>query len=122
MWIQHISNRMVHFHTHRMSSRRSCMDVSGSLVLFNPFPEHFGCGWSWPPCSPDMNTCDYFFRGYLKYRVYRTSLHTAHKLQAEMEAVAEEITGDTCDTVDNLWFVYSESTTSKDLILNMCSH
>jgi hypothetical protein len=63
------------------------------------------------------------FGGYLRERVYGTNPHTVQELQAEIEAAAEEITGDMLrDTVDNLWFFYSESTTSKDLILNMCSH
>jgi hypothetical protein len=47
--------------------------------------------------------------------------HPAHcsGLQAEIEPVAEEVTGDTLrDTVDNLWFVYGKSTRSKGLILN----
>jgi hypothetical protein len=35
-------------------------DVSGSLVLWNRFQKCFDCGWSWPPCSPDMNHCYYF--------------------------------------------------------------
>jgi len=39
---------------------------------------------------------------YFKDRVYRTNPHTAQELQAEIEAVAEEIRGGTLsDTVDN---------------------
>jgi RNase P/RNase MRP subunit POP5 len=57
-----------------------------------------------------MNLCGYFLWDYLKFRVYRTNPHTVQELQAEIEAASEEITGDMlCDTVDNLWFVYSES-------------
>jgi len=29
-------------------------DMLCSCVLSNQFPNHFGCGWSWPPCSLDM--------------------------------------------------------------------
>jgi hypothetical protein len=29
-------------------------DMFGSHALLNRFPEHFGCGWSWPPYSPDL--------------------------------------------------------------------
>jgi hypothetical protein len=48
-------------------------DVFGSCVLSNWFPGHFGCGWSWPPCSLDMNLCDYFLCSYLKDYVYCTN-------------------------------------------------
>jgi hypothetical protein len=49
-----------------------------------------------------MNLCYYFLWGYFKDRVYRTNPHTAQELQAEIEAVAEEIRGGTLsDTVDN---------------------
>jgi hypothetical protein len=63
-------------------------DVFGSRVLSNRFLESFGCGWSWPPCSPDMNPCDHILWGYLKDHVYRTNPHTVQDLQAETEAVA----------------------------------
>jgi hypothetical protein len=77
-------------------------DVFCSRVLLNQFPEHFGHGWSWPLCSLDINLCNYFLWGYHKDRVYRTILHTVQELQAETEAIAEEITDDMLhDTVDN---------------------
>jgi len=41
-----------------------------------------------------MNPCDYFLWGYLKDRVYRINPHTVQELQAEIEAVTEEITAD----------------------------
>lgn len=43
------------------------------------------CRWSWPPCSLDMNPCEYF----LKDHVY----HTDHICFLELQAVAEDITG-----------------------------
>jgi len=51
-------------------------DVFGTCVMSNRFPERFECGCSWPPCSPDMNPCDYFLSGYIKNHVHRTNLHT----------------------------------------------
>jgi len=52
----------------------------------------------WSPCSLCMNLCDYLLWGYLRECVYRTSLQ---ELQAEVEAVAEEMTGDRLhETVD----------------------
>jgi len=48
----------------------------------------------WPPCSSDTNPCEYFLLGYLKVRVYHTNPHTAQELEAEIEALTEETTGD----------------------------
>jgi hypothetical protein len=49
-----------------------------------------------------MNLCDYFLWDYLKGHAYCTNQHTVQKLRAEIEAVAEEMTGDTLhDTGDN---------------------
>jgi hypothetical protein len=46
--------------------------------------------------------CDYFLWDYLKDHVYCTNPHTVQELHMELEAVAEEITGDMLhDTVDN---------------------
>jgi len=68
----------------------------------NGFPECFGCGWSWPPCSPDINPYDYFLWGYLKDHVYHISSHTVQEVQAEIKAVDEEITsGMLHDRVNN---------------------
>jgi transposase len=54
----------------------------------------FECEWFWPPCSPDINPYDYFLWDYLKYRVYLTNPVTVQEMEALIEAVAEEITGD----------------------------
>jgi predicted DCC family thiol-disulfide oxidoreductase YuxK len=35
-------------------------DVFGSCIVSDQFPVCFGCGWSWPPCSPHVNPCNYF--------------------------------------------------------------
>jgi hypothetical protein len=48
-----------------------------------------------------MNPSYCFLWGYLKDHVYHTKLYTIQELQAELEAVAEEIAGVVCDTVDN---------------------
>jgi hypothetical protein len=55
---------MVHAYIQRMPS--AICNVFGSTVLLNRFLENFGYGWSWPPCSPDMNPCGYFLWGHLK--------------------------------------------------------
>jgi hypothetical protein len=48
---------------------QQCLQLFGSRDLSNHFVERFECGWSWPPCSPDMNRCDCFLWGC----VYRTN-------------------------------------------------
>ena len=40
--------------------------------LKSNFGEKFIDKKKWPPCSPDLNTCDFFFWGYLKQRVYHS--------------------------------------------------
>jgi len=91
MWTQYFTITTVHAYIKRMSFWASST-MFGSYVLLNRFPESFGCGWSWPPCSRDMNPCDYFLWGYLKEPVYRTTPYTTQELQAEIETVADEIT------------------------------
>jgi hypothetical protein len=52
--------------------------------------------------SPD-NSCECFAWVCLKDHAFHTNLHTVWELQVEIEAVAEEITGDMlCDTVDSV--------------------
>jgi len=55
-------------------------DVYGNHVLLNRLPECFQCGWSWPPCSPDMNPCRYFLWGYLRNSMYHTNPNTVQEL------------------------------------------
>jgi hypothetical protein len=68
-----------------------------------------------------MNPCVYFLWGYLKDCVYHNNPPTVQELQAEIDAVSEEITDDCCMAqLINLWFIYSKSMKLKGLILNMC--
>ena len=60
-------------------------------VLRNMFP---GCLISrfgyvpWPPRSPDLSSCDFFFWEYLKCRVYT---HTPRNLNDLKDAIREEV-------------------------------
>jgi hypothetical protein len=65
-----------------------------------------------------MNPCDYLLWAYLKDRVYRTNPQTVQELQAETEAVAEQITGGRLPTE----LTTCGSFTAKDLILNLRTH
>jgi len=79
LWTQHFSSMMVNVHIEQMPLT-SCM----MCLIAMPCP------------------CDYFLWDYLKDHVYCTNPHTVQELHMELEAVAEEITGDMLhDTVDN---------------------
>jgi hypothetical protein len=96
MWIQHFSSTMVYAHTTTNVIFNILHDVLGSHVLPNQFPQHFRCGWLWPPWPLVMNSCKYFLHVYLKQCVSCTTFHTV--LHVELEAVAETITGGIWDT------------------------
>jgi hypothetical protein len=41
-----------------------------------------------------LNPCDCFLWDHVKDRMYRTNPHAVQEMQAEIEAVAEKVTGD----------------------------
>jgi hypothetical protein len=47
-----------------------------------------GFNWFWPPRSPDITPCDFWFWGYVKHQVYRRQPQTLDELQ---QAIREEI-------------------------------
>lgn len=57
-------------------------------VIGLDYETRFGCGIEWPPCSPDLNPCDYYLWGNLKDKVYRDRPGTADQLKAR---IIEEI-------------------------------
>jgi len=42
----------------------------------------------WPPRSPDLTPCDFFFWGHLKNKVYSTLLRNTDKLRQRIEIEA----------------------------------
>lgn len=46
----------------------------------------------WPPRSPDLNPCDYFFWGYLKDHVYKVEIQNIQHLQERIEEAINNIT------------------------------
>ena len=54
----------------------------GGRVISRHFP------FTWPPRSPDLNPMDYFFWGYLKYKVYQHKISTLENLR---EIIRSEI-------------------------------
>jgi hypothetical protein len=89
-------------------------DVFGTRVLSNRFSEHFGCWCSWPPCSPDLNRTIISF-GAISKIVCTAPTRTLFKLEAEIDAVAEEVTGDMLRSTHDNFEVHR----SKYLVLNV---
>jgi hypothetical protein len=54
-------------------------EVFGSYVLSKQFQECFRCGWSWQPCSTDMNSCNHFLWG-IPQRLCSTPTHTLFRI------------------------------------------
>jgi hypothetical protein len=52
-------------------------------MLSDSFFEWFGYGWSWPPCSPHLVPCDYFY-GFQKDTVYKNNPHTIREVKQEI--------------------------------------
>jgi hypothetical protein len=67
--------------------------------LPNCFAERFGYGWSWPPYTPDLNQCNYFFWVFLKDRVNKNNLYTIKELQQESLTAVISISEETLSAV-----------------------
>ena len=68
--------------------------------------EHFheriigrGLQWFWPPRSPDITPCDFWFWGYIKYNVYRSDPQSLDELQ---QRITEEIVGIDVEMLQNV--------------------
>jgi len=59
--------------------------------LKSKFEDKFLDKKKWPPRSPDLNPCDYYLWGYLKYRVYRPLPKTLDQLKANIEREIKNI-------------------------------
>jgi hypothetical protein len=46
-------------------------DTLDLRVISTQFPDRLACGQNWPPKSPDLNSCDYFFGDSLSKRFFR---------------------------------------------------
>ena len=54
-------------------------------IMSNRFPQQFQSGFSWPPCSPYLNPCDYFLWGYLKDKVFSIAPRTLPELEERIK-------------------------------------
>ena len=45
----------------------------------------YGCGFNWPPFSPDINPCNHFVWGFLTDRVYKQQFQTIADFKAAIQ-------------------------------------
>ena len=65
---------------------------SSSIRVSNHFPQQFQCRFSWPPCSPDLNPCDYFLQCYLKEKVFSSAPQTLPELKEMSKESCAQVT------------------------------
>ena len=61
----------------------------------------------WPPLSPDLTPCDFFFWGYLKTKVYEQRPQTLEPLK---EAIRQEVAAITPEMILKVTDSYREAT------------
>jgi len=124
MWTRHFPSRVVHAPIHRMSYSASCMMCFFSAVScrIDRFPQRFGCGCghhvhrTWIPAIISFGATSKIVCTAPTRVLFRTCKRKLKLMVKGWQATS-------CVTfLTTLWFVYSESTKSKDLILKVCSH
>ncbi|RZB62188.1 hypothetical protein BDFB_010902 [Asbolus verrucosus] len=72
-----------------------------TLVVKIFFNTTYGHRWigrggpaAWPPCSPDLNSCDFYLWGYMKSMVYQTSIKNQKDLLNRIVMAVERIRND----------------------------
>ena len=61
-------------------------------IVSSRFPQQIQCWFSWPPCSPDLNPCDYLLWGYLKDKVFRSAPRTLFDLKERIKESCARVT------------------------------
>jgi hypothetical protein len=86
------------------------------------FPQQFQCGFSWPPCSLDLNPCDYFLWGYLKDKVFSSAPGTLPELKESIKESCAQVTRE-CPLVlfRTLYYVFKRFESPKGLTSSMSS-
>jgi len=92
-------------------------------IVSNRFPQQFQCGFSWPPCSPDLNPCDYFLWGYLKDKVFSSALRTLPELKERIKESCAQVTKKECSPLlyRTLYYVFKRFESPKGLTSSMPS-
>ena len=89
-------------------------------IVSNLFPQQFQCGFSWPPCCPDLNPCDYFLWGYLKDKVFSSAPRTLPELKERIKESCAQVTrGMLICTVQNFLLGLQAVRESKGLTSSM---
>lgn len=97
--IPHLKHKRVFRHTIFMQDGATPHTANLSLDFLKA---NFGdriisrkCDWFWPPRSPDLTPCDFWFWGYLKRKVYSKKLANLSELKdainEEVEAISVEM-------------------------------
>lgn len=68
-------------------------------VIARNYQTRYGCGYEWPPNSPDLNPCDFYLWGKLKDRVYSTQPDNLTQLRARIQEEIEDISQAECSRV-----------------------
>ncbi|KZC11328.1 hypothetical protein WN55_02563 [Dufourea novaeangliae] len=66
----------------------------GNNVIALDYPNRTGQGIDWPPYSPDLNTLDYFFWGFLKDNLYkdmRTPISTIEEIKNRITTLISNV-------------------------------
>ena len=71
----------------------------GKRVIAKGFKEKFGEGINWPPYSPDLSACDFFLWGFLKDKVYKSSINSKEELRDRIRGACSELDRATCTRV-----------------------
>jgi hypothetical protein len=61
-------------------------------IVSSRFPHQFQCRFSWSPCSPDLNPCDYFLWGYLKDKVFISAPRILPELKERIKKICAQVT------------------------------
>jgi hypothetical protein len=78
---------------------RFLCDVSEERVLSNRYPALFGEGFSWPPTTPYLISCDYFLWRYKKDRTFQEKPRTIRELKTAMQLEIEAVSVETLTRV-----------------------
>jgi hypothetical protein len=61
-------------------------------IMSSRLPQQFKCGFSWSPCSPHLNPCDYFLWSYLKDKVFSSAPRTLPELKERIKESCAQVT------------------------------
>ena len=81
--------------------------VYGTRVIGLGYPEIAKGALKWPPYSPDMNPCDYFFWGYIKDKCYAKNPKSKERL---INVIKKDVYGITIDMLEESFHSFRKRT------------